>query len=342
MYKVGVFPGKFLPLTRGHINAILQASTLCETLYVVISHNEIETRELCKKTKYMPLQLRVKWASQEFQNMDHIKVVGLDESNIPTFPNGWKQWADLVRAAVPETFDAIFGNEPSYQEGHEANFPNVDYVILDHERIDMPISGTMVRENPLKHWDYLSGASRDFFCKKILISGTESTGKSTLVKALAKSLYTSWSEEVGRYYAERYLGGNEAAFEESDFERIAWLQHEQDLQAHKTANRVSIHDTDALITDFYLKQYLGFHSEFLVNFAERQEYDLIILMKPDVKWVADGQRWLSEQETREKNHQIIKKMYQQLKPNTPIIEIGGNYHERLNAAYELIKKEMEK
>jgi HTH-type transcriptional repressor of NAD biosynthesis genes len=298
--------------------------------------------ELCKNTKRMSLELRLRWVAQEFSEMDHIKVVGLDETYIPVFPNGWGQWADLVRANVPVAFDVIFGNEPSYMEGHNLHFPNVDYIILDSERVDMPISGTMVRENPLKHWEFLSGASRSFFCKKILISGTESCGKTTIVKALAKMFYSSYSLEVGRYYAERYLGSCEEAFSQEDFERIVMLQEEQDELARKTANKVSIHDTDALITNFYLEQYLDVTSTFIELFSQRQNYDLIILLKPDVKWVADGQRWLSDQAVREANHEVIKKMYQAYKPGTKIVEIGGNYHERLNAAYDLIKKEMEK
>lgn len=339
MYKVGVMPGKFMPLHRGHIHAILTAATKCETLYVVVSHNEKEALELTKNTKYIPLKERVKWVSKEFASMEHIKVVSLDEDSygILPFPNGWGNWANALLDVVPEPFDVIFGNEEGYRKNHEKYFPNIDYITFDVDRTIFNTSGTAIRENPYKHWDMLSGAARPFFTKKILITGTESCGKSTLTKALAKTFYTSWSEEVGRYYSERYLGGREDGFTVNDFDRIAWLQYEQDLEVAQTANKIAFFDTDALITDFYCVQYLGESSSFLKEFAKKQEYDLIILMKPDVKWVDDGLRFISDQKIREANHEIIKNMYKKHKPYVPLIEVGGNYEERFLQVFELVK-----
>lgn len=340
---IGVFPGKLMPFHRGHLAAILKASTMCDKLYVVVCGNDEETEEL-SVSKLIPLKLRATWVSKELSNMSHISVIVLDETkyNIPRFPNGWEQWAEALKRTVPEKFDIIFGNEESYRESHEKYLSGVEYRTFDVGREEFKISGTEIRNNPIKHWDMLSGASRPFFAKKILITGTESCGKTTLTKALAKFFYTSWSEEVGRYYSERYLGGREDAFELSDFERIAWLQQEQDLEALRTSNKVVFFDTDALITNFYAIQYLGESSNFLLEFAKRQEYDLIIAMTPNIPWVADGQRWLSDQEIRETNHKIILDMYKKHKPNIPIIEVtGADYLSRYEKVIEIVKKVLE-
>lgn len=338
MHKVGVFPLKALPLHRGHIMAILRASTMCEKLYVVVSDNPEETKVLCEGIKYISLHERLKWLSKEFQDLKHISIVALDETGIPVFPNGWEQWSELLKSLLPEYFDVIYGNEESYRDGHAKYFPNVDYITIDPDRKEVPISGTEIRKNPIKNWEYLSGASRQFFCKKILVVGTESCGKSTLTKMLAKAFYTSWSEELGRYYAERYLGGNEQSFSKADFERICWLQYEQDLKAQETANKVCFHDTDALITGFYLNQYLGEESDFINTFSDKQEYDLIFIMKPDVKWVADGSRWLSEQNIRDANHNLLFDMYKKMKPTTNIIEVGGSYDERFTTCVNIVNE----
>lgn len=334
---IGVFPGKFLPLHRGHIMAILKASTMCDKLYVVVSYNEKETVKLCKNIKPIPLTERFKWVSQELQGFEHIKVIGLDEGNIPVFPDGWKEWADLLTKSVPEKFDIIYGNEESYRENHNKYFPNVEYVTFDCDRTAFNISGTEIRDYPIKNWEYLSGASRPYFCKKVLITGTESCSKTTLTKMLAKVFYTSWSEEVGRYYSKNYLGGNEEVFTKADFERIVFLQHEEDLKAHRTANKVVFHDTDAIITQYYLRQYLGEHSEFIDDFVKTQKYDLILILKPDVKWVADGQRWLSDQKVRDENHRYLLKEYFTKKHDTEIVEITGDYTQRLETTTKLIK-----
>lgn len=342
MKTVGVMPGKFLPFHRGHLAAILKAGTMCDKLYVIVCEDEEETKELCKGGKFISLKERSKWVSQELKDMPYIKVVTLNqtERGIATFPNGWKDWADAVMDVVPEPIDIIFGNEESYRENHEKFFPqSIKYVTFDADRAEFQISGTQIRENPIKHWDMLSGASRPFFAKKILITGTESCGKSSLTRALAKYFYTSWSEEVGRYYSERYLGGREDGFEMSDFDRIGWLQYEQDLEAMRTANKIVFFDTDALITNFYAIQYLGRSSKFLLDFSKLQEYDLIIAMTPEVEWVDDGLRWISEQEKRNMNHQIILDMYKIHKPGVPIVEIGGgSYQERYDQAIQISKE----
>jgi len=340
MYNVGAVPGKFLPLHRGHIHAILTAATKCKTLYVVVCHNEEEVLELTKNTKYMALKERVKWVAQEFQNMPHIKVVGLDESsfNIPRFPNGWEQWAAALQSVVPETLDVTFGNEESYRENHDKYMPHIAYETFDVDRSIFNTSGTAIRENPLAHWNMLAGSTRPFFAKKVLITGTESCGKSTLVKALAKTFYTAWSEEFGKDYSTKYLGGREDGFSVEDFDRIGWLQQEQDLKALQTANKVVFFDTDALITNFYCVQYLGKKSEFLEEFAKRQEYDLIIAMKPDVDWVDDGFRWISDQQRRETNHDYLVNLYKR-KKDSKIIEVGGNYQERFEKVYQIVTEE---
>lgn len=204
MYKCGVFPGKFLPPHRGHLASIINAATQCDMLYVVVSDNENATAKICSESHIdvMYLRDRVRWLSQELQGYDHIRVIGLDETNIPEYPYGWEEWSLLLAKTVPERFDAFFGGEPSYEkEGYTNYFPQCDYVLYDYNRTRYPISATEIRNNPYKHWDYILGAARPFFAKKVLITGTESCGKTTMTKYLAKMFHTSWSEEVGRYYS---------------------------------------------------------------------------------------------------------------------------------------------
>ena len=63
MYNVGVFPGKFFPPHRGHLNAIIHAATQTNLLYVVVSDNMEIASDVCKEQHLqdMPLNLRAKW-----------------------------------------------------------------------------------------------------------------------------------------------------------------------------------------------------------------------------------------------------------------------------------------
>lgn len=176
MYKVGVFPGKFLPPHRGHINAIIQAATQVEKLYVVVSCNHDYMKQVCDEDglRYMPLMMRARWMAKELSGFEHISVYTLDETDIPAYPEGTVPWSEKLKETIPEEFDVIFGGEPEYQHTYMQNFPGVNYVIYDTNRERYPVSATLVRQNPMKYWDYILGSARSHFAKRILITGTES------------------------------------------------------------------------------------------------------------------------------------------------------------------------
>jgi len=330
---VGIMPGKFLPPHRGHLTSILKAHTQVDKLYVVVSERPDDDASLCSvgNCKYISGSMRKKWLCQETQGLDGIQVILINEGDIPSWPNGWSQWANLVRKAVNEPIDIIFGGEVSYSEGSKINFPEAQYKLIDPDRNRWPISGTEIRNNPYKHWDYIVGSARPFFAKKVLITGTESCGKSTMTKKLAKIYYTSWSEEVGRYYSRDYLGGDESAFTDDDFMRIAHLQYENDFDALNKANKVCFFDTDAVVTDYYAEQYLGHHVESVGKFIDSTRYDMVMFMAPDVKWVPDGLRFLGEDSLRWKLHDKLYKSYIDAGfAEDKIKIIRGDYEERLS------------
>lgn len=92
MPKVGVYFGKFIPPHRGHLTAIVNAATKCQKLYVVVSDNRNRTERICKESgiKNISIELRLQWLSQELQDLNHIKVVALDETDLPEYPNDGK------------------------------------------------------------------------------------------------------------------------------------------------------------------------------------------------------------------------------------------------------------
>lgn len=339
MFNVGVFPGKFIPPHRGHLNSIINAATQCKKLYVVVSDNDRITKLECKKNKLRPMDLaiRAKWLSIELQSFKHIEVLMLDETEVPDYPNGWGMWARKLIELIPEKFDVIFGGEPEYLEQHVVNFPGIKYEIFDYKRARYPISATKIRDNPLKYWDYILGSSRYNFAKRVLITGTESCGKSTITNYLGKIYHTSWTNEVGRYYSEKYLGGNENVFSIEDFEHIAFMQYMEDNKALKTCNKVVFFDTDAVVTQYYLYEYLREYSKNIEQFIDPGKYDKVLLFTPDTEWVDDGLRFLSDQDLRWQLHKKLKQMYTDYGfGEGKIVEISGNYKQRLNKAVEIV------
>ena len=358
MAKIGVFIGKFLPLHMGHINAIIKASIMCDKLYVVVSQNSNFMKKRCEDwdIPYMPLELVTMWMNKELELFkDHITVVSVDETNVLEFPDGWVEWSKLAREALilggvrqggwadfatnPVEIDYCFGSETGYEENMRKYFnSNIEYKMIDLDRIQVPISATELVKNIYENWQYIPSSVRPHFVKKVLVVGTESCGKSTVVKKLAKSLLTSWSEEYGKEYEKKFLGSYSGNWTVSDFEKIATRQLDQDFEACRTANKVVFVDTDAIVTGYYLDMYLGEKSKLIEVLKENEvgKWDLVYMLKPTVPFVQDGTRWEENRNKRWELHKKLKSEYDRL--GIQYVEIGGDYQHRYSTILKDVRK----
>ena len=76
---------------------------------------------------------------------------------------------------------------------------------------------------------------------------------------------------------------------------------------------------------------MGHRNAEVESCIDPNKYDVVFLLKPDVTWVNDGQRLNGDQEKREALHERLKHMYIERGFEDKIVEIGGNYNERLNS-----------
>ena len=305
---------------------------------MVISDNAEQTRALCEADGLPEIsyRLRKQWFSQQVQDMPHIQVRVLDESDIPVYPEGWQEWSKRMREVVCAPIDAFFVGDLSYSETLASYFPEAKVELFDPSRTRYPISATEIRKNILGNWHYILGAARPFFAKKVLIAGTESCGKTTLTKCLAKLYNTSWSEEVGRYYARDYLGNDETIYTDEDFGRIAHIQYEQDYHALRSANKVCFFDTDATYTDYFSELYMGHRNELVEKYIDHTRYDRLFYLMPDVRWVADGQRLNGDEDRRRILNDRLLQMYRDHGFADKITIISGDYNARLHKAIQLV------
>lgn len=338
MFQTGVYFGRFCPPHRGHLYQMIEASTKCEQLIVVISDNRTQTEAICREAglPVITYKLRKQWIGQQVQDMGHIRVRVLDETDIPVYPDGWAQWAARMREVVPERIDAFFVGDTEYETTLRAYFPESEVVLFDPARSRYPISATEIRRDILNNWHYILGPARPFFAKKVLIAGTESCGKTTLTKCLAKLYNTSWSEEVGRYYADEYLGGDETIYTDEDFSRMAHLQAEQDYHALRTANKVCFFDTDAVVTDYYSELYMGHRNKLVEAYIDPNRYDVLLYLSPDVRWVDDGMRLNGDPDRRAALNDRLMSMYHEFGFGDKLVVISGDYNARLTQAVALV------
>lgn len=334
---VGFLTGKFAPLHTGHIYFISKAATMVDKLYVVLSYDGKKFQD----DPRLSLKNRLLWLKTTFKDLPHIKIVYVDETNCSPYPDGWHEWSMLVKRAIPHRIGditKIFSSEPEYTEGFNKYWPEAEHVIVDAERKEVNISATEIRANPFKFWSYMPSIVRQHYVKKVCIIGTESCGKTTLTKYLAKIYQTSWVEEYGRKFCEQDMCMDESLLQYDDYALIAARRYEDELQATKTANKILFADTNAFITNFYCRLYEGSFHPMVDEYETLEKYDLTLVLASDVEWVADGLRINKE---RSKTDDLLAKMLSMSRSENlgKLMHISGTYSERLEKAIKIIDEE---
>ncbi len=331
MYKVGMFGGTFNPLHLGHINNIIEASSMCEKLYIILFYSEniqeIDHRE------------RLSWLKQSTKDMPNVEILEIADTSKSKIEYDWEVGRDDVIKKVG-SIDVVFcGDDYKGTNKFESLYPESKVHYFDRSLIN--ISSTEIRKNPYIHFEFLPKVVREYYTKKVIVVGTESCGKSTLVRNLAKLYNTEYVEEAGRDICEE--SGGIYNMQNKHFEEILFKQKYLEKEKLKNANKLLFVDTDALITLYYYKLLFGGTNEYNQYFEELAKaiskinhYDLWIYLEPDVKWVQDGTRTFGENEIRQNNNEILKKLLRDtgIKYET----INGSYHERFVKARKLVEK----
>lgn len=329
---VGFLGGKFLPLHLGHIYFIVAASNLVDELYVVLSSSKNRDKQLCERDgiKYISDEVRFSWIGEAVNNLENVKLVHIEDDQWDENYD-WDTGAEMIKKAIGKPIDFVFSSEKEYDVHFKRNYPEAKHIVVDAGRNVVNISGTEMRRKLYQNWDKLPPYVRKYFTKKVVIVGTESCGKSTLTKKLAKLYNTNFVEEVGRQYCEKY--SNRLTPEMFDF---ITMEHflEQDKKS-ENSNKVLFIDTEAIVTQFYLDKYFsGKKSHLIDEIAKIQKYDLVIFLEPDVAWIDDGLRVDGAEETRIKNNEDMKKMFNER--GIDFVSISGSYAERFDKARELV------
>ena len=325
---IGFIGGKFLPFHLGHVYVIMAASNQVDKLYVVLSSSKNRDRELCERDgiKYMPAEVRLSWLGESLSNLDNIEIIHIEDDQWDDNYD-WKAGADMIKDAIGKPIDYVFSSEESYGEHFEKYYPGAKHVVVDDKRKTVTISATEMRKNIFDHWEKLPLCVRSFFTRKVAIIGTESCGKSTLAKKLAKFYNTNYVHEVGRDYCDRY--SNQLTKEM--FDHIAMEHFLLQQRMARESNKVLFVDSEAVITQYYLDMYFGGAKSMLIEeLIKLQDFDLAIFLEPDVKWVDDGIRFAGGEELRKKNNLKLKSMFDER--GIPYVCISGNYHERFMSA----------
>lgn len=167
--------------------------------------------------------------------------------------------------------------------------------------------------------------------RKVVISGPESTGKSTLCEQLASRYQTLWVPE----YAREYLRQRGPHYSYSDLLEIARGQLAlEEAYAARLSNGMLFIDTNMYVMKVWCEYVFGKCHPWILDQIATRSYDLYLLMAPDLIWVEDELREYPDPATRQELFHIYRSDL--LCQHVPWTEIRGSYNERLYSALSAI------
>lgn len=239
-------------------------------------------------------------------------------------PDFWAIWRQVILEAAPEGTDFFFASEDYGPK--VADVIGAQYVEVDRPRELIPISGTAVRLDPIRHWEMLPECLRPYFVRRVCVFGPESTGKTTLARDLARHFSTVYAWE----YARPMLDPQQGRCEPEDIARIVRGQVATEEALARQANRVLFCDTDVLTTTIWSEVLFNHTPPWILELAEHRDYDLYLVTDVDVPWIDDNQRFFSAQSVRQR---MLARFLEALETRHRRYElIRGNWQERFQAA----------
>lgn len=286
-HRHGLIVGKFYPPHSGHHLLIDAAVAACDRVTVVVAPSSVES---------IPLDVRAGWLRERHPAVTVAAVIDdvpVDYDDAGIWDAHCVIFRDAVKDAAPDApaVDAVFSSE-EYGPELARRFDAV-HVAVDPARAACPISGTAVRADPVAHWHDLSAPVRAWLTRRIIVIGAESTGTTTMARALAATYgerggvweSTCWVPEYGRALTEikldRLRAGNAAAtvfdvtWSRHDFVDVARAQNLAEETAARQGSPVLFGDTDAFATAVWEERYLGSASPEVR--AEARRPDLYLL-----------------------------------------------------------------
>jgi len=321
MIRAFVF-GKFLPFHKGHEAMIHFALGKCDFLHVLVCASDQEI---------ISGQVRKCWIEKTFagqQNME-VKVLDYREDELPNTSVPSQEVSKVWAAVFKQLFPAhsLVITSEAYGD-YVAAYMQIRHIPFDIPKRLYPVSATSVRTDLLGNWMYLPDAVKRDLAIKVVILGTESTGKTTLTENLAAYFNGTKVLEAGRD-----LIPDSNTFTIDDLYAVA-EEHAKRIEAAMVSDSaVIIIDTDIHITQSYCRYSFGGNLAISEEIYRSNKADLYLYLNNDVDYFQDGTR-LSREERDSLDHshrQVLKEH------NINLIEIKGKWKERFQQAVEQIR-----
>lgn len=296
---IGVFFGTLAPMHVGHQAEIYKAAALNDGV-VVISSGYTGDRGY---QMGLSVEKRFRYLREAFSDETAIKIDYINEDHIPQMPDGWDEWTNILVETVKRNIVnqnakiTFYTGEENYKQELEKRLPqNGQFHVSLMDRTVLKISATEIRRDPIGNWDYINRVFRRHFTKKVTVMGSASTGKSTLVRRLARTSNSPFSEEYAREYQENSNVSDDELVVK-DYIRLIQGQYDANSKEINSPanNGLTIFDTDAMVTKVYADMWLNQEDNAQLqplfdNTISEELIDLILVIPPVTPYINDGFR----------------------------------------------------
>ena len=322
-HKIGLTLGKYAPLHKGHEYVIKTMLKETDKAIVIIYDTPVTP---------IPLQMRVGWIKKLFPDVTVIEAWDGPIGHPHNREYEIMEEQYILGLLGGKEVTAFYSSE--YYGEHMSKALGCADRRIDEARNTMPVSATVIRNNPFQYKHYLSDIVYRDMIIKVVFLGAMSTGKSTIAEKLAKRHNTTFASEYGRDYWDEHQVDRRLSFEA--FNEIAIGHIEREEAAFLNADRYCFIDTNAITTYMFALNYHGAAPEFLTQLAVENalRYDLFFLCEDDIPY---DDTW--DRSGKQKRHVFHKQIVADLEARRiPYISLKGDLETRMKRVDEVLSK----
>lgn len=275
-----------MPPTTGHLQLLQFANQLAPDGVVAILNTQPHEPFVNERARSLRAAIKRLGLARRIKFIHHNRTIEQD----PTTPGYWDMWQQILIGFGISNDDIIVASERYGKK--VAEITGTQFFPYDIERVINPIKASLVRSNPLAHFEDILPEFQPYLRTTVTVFGAESTGKTTLSRELAHTLGATWLFEYARPYLE------ETTNEITPRSMTAIWQGQRALQEHGSELSSSpfiIQDTDLFSTVGYWqfphwRDILGSCPKELIADAIGLQSDLYIITRSNIPFEADPLR----------------------------------------------------
>lgn len=164
MKKIAVFPGSFDPFTIGHESIVNRSLSMFDKIIIMIGYN-------ANKKSFFPIEKRVRWINQVFQNVEKVEVKIHDGLTVDFCKEVGARY--ILRGLRTS---ADFEYERAIAQINKKMHPEIETVFLLTLPEHTPVNATIIRDIVFHGGDASQFLPKGLDMKEFMVNSKNSNG----------------------------------------------------------------------------------------------------------------------------------------------------------------------